>query len=66
MHRLVARNCGKFGVPGSGVEHDYTGVVEDGSELRGGYSVKFVLSGFQVIEHPFPIFFLGANIFCGG
>ena len=30
----VVGNFGKFGVPGSGVEHDYAGVVEDSFELR--------------------------------
>ena len=38
-------NCGKFGVLGSGVEHDYVGVVESSFELRVGDSVRFVLSG---------------------
>ena len=59
-------NCGKFGVLGSGVEHDYAGVVENSFELRVGASIRFVLSGLWVIEHPFPLFFLGANVCCGG
>ena len=29
---------------GSGIEHDYAGVVEDSFELRVGDSVKYVLS----------------------
>ena len=56
-------SCGKFGVPDSGVEHDYTGVVKNSFKLKVQDSVKFVLSDMQVIKHPFPLFFLGANIF---
>ena len=41
-------------------------MVESSFELRVGDSVRFVLSGLQVIEHPFPLFLLGANVFCGG
>ena len=59
--RAVAGNCGKIGVPGSGVEHDYAGVVESSFELRVGDSVRFGLGGFQVIDHPFPLFLLGAR-----
>ena len=51
--RVVAGNCGKFGVPGSGAEHDYTGVVKNSFELRVRDSARFVVSGLQVIEHPF-------------
>ena len=66
MHRAVAGNCGKFGVLGSGVEHNYVGVVESSFELRVGDSVRFALSGLQLIEQPFSLFLLGSNIFCGG
>ena len=66
MCRAVAGDCGKFGVLGSGVEYDYAGVVENSFELRVGDSIRFVLSGLQVIEHPFPLFLLGSNVFCGG
>ena len=66
MCRAVAGDCGKFGVLGSGVEHDYAGVVENSFELRVGDSIRFVLSGLQVIEHQCPLFLLGSNVFCGG
>ena len=59
-------NCGKFGVPCSSVEHDYTGVVENSFELRVGDSIRFVLGGFWVIEHLFPFFWLGSDILFGG
>ena len=49
----------KLGVLGSRVEHDYTGVFEKSFELRVGDSVRFVLSGSQVIEHPFLLVFFG-------
>ena len=42
MCRAVAGNCGKFGVLGSGVEHDYVGVVENSFELRVGTQLNFV------------------------
>ena len=66
MGRAVAGNCGKFGVLGSRVEHDYVGVAESSFELRVGESVGFVLGGLLVIEYPFPLFFLGADVLCGG
>ena len=44
-HRVVAENCGKFRVSGSGVEHDYSGVIEDSFGLRVGETGKFILSG---------------------
>ena len=53
-------------VPGNGIGHDYIGVVENSFELRVWDSVKFVLSGLQVIEHSFPSFLLGTNVLCGG
>ena len=40
MHRTVAGNCGKFGVLGSGAEHDYIGVVKNSFELKVGNSVN--------------------------
>ena len=59
-------NCGKFGVLGSGVEHDYTGVVENSFELRVLDLVGFVLSVLWVIKHPSPLLLLGANVFYVG
>ena len=32
----VNGNCGRFGVPGSGIIHDYAGVIEQPFELRLG------------------------------
>ena len=66
MGRAVGGNYGKFGVPGSWVEHNYAGIAENSFEMRVGDSVRFVLSGFQVIEHPFPLFLLGSDVLCGG
>ena len=45
--RAVVGNYGKFGVLGSGVEHDYAGVVENSFKMRVGDSVRFVLSGLS-------------------
>ena len=66
VRRAVQGNCGRYGVPGSGVEHDYAGVVEEPFELRVGEHVRFQLRGMRVIDHPFPLFLLGADILCGG
>ena len=63
---MVGGNCGKFGVPGSGIEYDYAGVVDNSFEIRVGHSVKLVPSGLQMIEHPFTLLLLGANVFCRG
>ena len=65
MHKVFARNYGKFKVLGSNIEHDYTIVAKDSFGLGGGDSVRFVLSGFQVIQQPFPLFWLSADILCG-
>ena len=61
-----SRKLWQVQVSGSGVEHDYAGVIEDSFGLRVGEAGKFILSGLQVIEHPFPLFLLGADVFfCG-
>ena len=49
MSGAVEGNCGKLGVLGSRVEHDYADVVKKTFELRVGDSAKFVLSGLWVI-----------------
>ena len=33
---------------------DSKGIVENSFELKAGDSAKYVISGLQVIEHPFP------------
>ena len=48
------------------MEHDYAGVVEAGFEMRLGEQVSFTLTGMRVINHPFALFLLGADILCGG
>ena len=42
------------------------GFVKDIFELRVGYSVRFMLNGLPVIEHPFSLFLLGADALCAG
>ena len=66
MHHAVNRNCGHYSVPGSGVEHDYAGVVEASFVLKLGKHVSFTLTGMCIIDHPFALFLLGADIMCGG
>ena len=58
--------CGKFGVPGSGVVHDYAGCVEAPCELRLSDKVRFSVRGMRIISHPFPMMLLGADILKGG
>ena len=36
VRQAVNGDCGRYSVPGSGVEHDYVGVVEGGFVLRLG------------------------------
>ena len=66
VRRAVNGDCGSYAVPGGGVDRDYAGVVERPFELRLGGQVKFTLTGMRVIEHPFPLFLIGADILCGG
>ena len=68
LNVCLARNgdCGKFGVPGSGIEHDYAGVVVDPLELKLGPKVAFVISGMWVLSHPTSLFLIDADVLCGG
>ena len=66
MCRGIQGDCGRYSVPGSGVEHDYAGVVEASFVIRLGEHVSFTLTGMRVIDHPFALFLLGADILCGG
>ena len=49
-----------------GIEHDYAGVIETPFVMRLGDKVAFTLTGMRVIEHPFALFLMGADIMCGG
>ena len=60
------RDCGKFGVPGSGVVHDYAGCVEAPFKLCLSDKVWFSVCDMQIISHPFPMMLLGADILKGG
>ena len=62
VSRLVNGDCGCYSVPGSGVEHDYPGVIEVGLDER----LAFTLTGMHVIEHPFMLFLMGADMMCSG
>ena len=48
------------------MEHDYAGVMEAGFEIWLGEHVSFTLTGMRVINHPFALFLLGADILYGG
>ena len=66
VRRTVNSNCGRCSVPGSGVEHDYARVVEASFVLKLGEFISFTLTGMRIIDHPFALFLLGADIMCGG
>ena len=66
VRRAVNGDCGRYAVPGSGVEHDYAGVVEGSFCMRLGPNVSFTLTGMHIIDHPFVLFLLGADVLCGG
>ena len=66
VHCAINGDCGRYVVPSNGVEHDYTGVVEQSFVMRLGEHVSFWLTRMRKIDHPFVLFLLGANILCGG
>ena len=66
IRREVNGDCGHYYIPGSGVEHDYAGVVESPFVMQLGERVAFTLTGMCVIEHPFALFLMGADVMCGG
>ena len=66
VRRAVNGNCVHYSAPGSGVEHDYAGVVEASFVLKLGEFVSFMLTGMRIIDHPFVFFLLGADIMCRG
>lgn len=66
VRKAVGEDCGRFGVPGSGVVHAYYGCVEAPFELRLGERVKFTITGMRILEHPHPMVLLGSDVLCGG
>ena len=64
--KAVLGNCRKFVVLGNGMQHDYTSVVENSFELRVKDSLRYVLSGLQIIWNPFSLFLLSADILYRG
>ena len=60
--RAVNGDCGKFGVPGSGVIHEYYRCVEDAFKLHLSNKVRFVVTGLQILEHPHPLVLLGVDV----
>ena len=62
IRRAVNGDCGKFGVPGSGVIHKYYRCVEDPFELRLSIKVRFVITGLCILEHPHPLVLLGVDV----
>ena len=62
IRRAINGDCGKFGVPGIGVVHEYYGCVEDPFELRLGDKVRFVITGLRILEHHHPLILLGVDV----
>ena len=53
-------------MPGSDIEHNYIGVVEQSFVMRLGEHMSFMLTGMRIIDHPFMLFLLGTDILCDG
>ena len=66
VHCAVNGDCSHYSVPDGGVEHNYAGVVEASFVLKLGKHLSFTLTGMHIIDHPFALFLLGADIMCGG
>ena len=64
IQRAMNGDCGYYSIPGSGVEHDYTGIVASLFVMRLGERVAFTLTGMCVIEHLFALFLMGADVIC--
>ena len=62
IRRAVNGDCTKFGVPGSGVIHEYYGCIEDPFELRLGSKVRFIVTGLRILEHPHLLVLLGVDV----
>ena len=52
-------------MPGSDIEHNYIGVVEQSFVMRLGEHMSFMLTGMRIINHHFVLFLLGADILFG-
>ena len=61
-HMIQGRDCSKFGMPGSGVVHDYACHVEALFKLSLSDKVRFLVGGMRSISHPFPMMLLDADI----
>ena len=59
IRRAVNGDCRKFGLPGSGVIHEYYRCVEDPFKLCLGDKVRFIITGLRILEHPHPLVLLG-------
>ena len=47
------RDYGKFGVPSSGVVHNYAGCMQAPFKLHISDKVRFSVCDMQIISHPF-------------
>ena len=45
VRAAVRGDCGKFGVPGSGIVHNYAGVIDGPFELRLNNRVRYLIKG---------------------
>lgn len=65
VRRVVNGDCGRYSNPDSGVEHNYSVVIESPFVMRLGQRMAFTLTGMRVIEHPFPLLLMGTDVMCG-
>ena len=62
VRMAMGGDCGKFGVPGSGIIHDYAGTIDEPFELKLSERVRYMVKGQRVITHPFPMMLLGSDV----
>ena len=52
----------EFGVPGSGIVHDYAGAMYYPCNLHLNQRVKYLVKDQRVITHPFPMMLHGFDV----
>ena len=66
VHMSQGGDCGKFGMPGSGVVYDYASCVEAPFKVHLSGKVHFSVGGMRIISYPFPMMLLGVCILKSG
>ena len=64
--KAINGNYKPFGVPGSGIIHDYAWVMADPFELWLGKDVNFTITDLKLIANPYPLALLGVDVLKAG